>query len=77
MVRSGKLNVGISPTAESGTPEPRENLPAVTAAHLCEVVRGLFLKAFKQRSDRELLRLQQKGFHTGWSGDLRTLALSL
>lgn len=77
MVQSGKLNVGVSPMAENGTPKPRENLPAVTAAHLCEVVRGLFLKAFKQRPDRELLMLQQKGFRTGWSSDLRTLSLSL
>lgn len=76
MVQCGKLNVGISPMAGNGTPKPRENLPAVTAAHLCEVVR-MFLKAFKQRPDGELLMLQLKGFHTGGSSDFRTLSLSL
>lgn len=61
--------------AEKSRLKPRKNLPAVTAAHLCEVVRGLFMKAFKQRPDGELLMLQQKGFYTGWSSDLRVLSL--
>ena len=48
---------------------------AVTAAHLCEVMRGLRLKAFKQRPDGELLTLQQKGVYPRWGSDLRALSL--
>lgn len=65
MVQGGKLKVGIRPMAENSKLNPRKSLPAVIAAHLCEVVRDLFLKAFKQRLGGELLMLQQNGFYTG------------
>lgn len=65
MVQGGKLKVGIRSMAENSKLNPRKSLPAVIAAHLCEVVRGLFLKAFKQRLGGELLMLQQNGFYTG------------
>lgn len=65
MVQGGRLKVNIRPVAENSRLKPRKNLSAVTVALLCEVMRGLFLKAFKQRPDGVLLMLQQKGFCTG------------